>query len=374
LPETEEEATEQATKAAEEAAPEPEPSAQELLEGEEAPTPEQVEQAKQGDQYVTHREAVQLIGDSVPNMVGAAIGASIAPVVNVVRDLHDRMHAIETGEMGSVQGAAETVHYHLPGKPEPIVMEGEVHELAARVARRLLLLGNCYLVGPTQCGKTELAKQLAQILGCDRYAMHSFSGGSSEAHLTGRMLFDGAYVSTETIKVYECGGLLVWDEIDAIDANVAVVTNSGLSNGRMSVPNRKDNPVAIRHPDCYIVAIGNTLGEGSWEYAGRNQQDCAFMQRFDSGKFRLDYDRKLEAKLLPVRAMQDALWRMRSNIVEHDVQGHCKVTTKTFANAQLLLAGGLSQEQTIGAVVECCSDEDRDRIMSGVTINPTYDG
>lgn len=119
----------------------------------------------------------------------------------------------------------------------------------------------------------------------------------SEAHLLGRMLFDGEYVESDFVRLYENGGVFLFDEIDAADANTLLVINSALANGYMSVPNRKEKQRAERHENFICIVAGNTWGKGSVEYAGRNRLDSAFMDRFTVAKLEIDYDTDLEGKI-----------------------------------------------------------------------------
>lgn len=122
----------------------------------------------------------------------------------------------------------------------------------------------------------------------------SCSQGMSEAHITGRMLFDGAYVSSEFVECYENGGVFLFDEIDAADANVLMIINSAIANGYLSLPNRKEKSKAVRHENFICIISGNTFGTGSVEYSGRGYLDAAFLDRFSMSKMFIDYDVTIE--------------------------------------------------------------------------------
>ncbi len=150
-----------------------------------------------------------------------------------------------------------------------------------------------FLAGPTGSGKTTLAAQVAEAMGTQFYFI-SCTAGMSEAHLLGRMLFNGDYASSDLVKAYEEGGVFLFDEIDAADNNTLLVINSALANNRLSVPNRKDKPTAERHPNFVCIVAGNSWGEGSIEYQGRAPLDRAFLDRFAMSKLYVDYDADLE--------------------------------------------------------------------------------
>ena len=151
---------------------------------------------------------------------------------------------------------------------------------------------------------------------------------------TGRMMpnvSDGSsrFLSTEFVDIWENGGLILLDEFDAIDGNCAVVLNSALANGWLHVPNRTENPVAKRHPDCYVLSAGNTdgCGNGSRIYAGRNKLDGATLDRFTALRF--DYDAKLEKKLSGGHGLLNkAVTKLRKNADKYEISR--VISTRAF--------------------------------------------
>lgn len=154
--------------------------------------------------------------------------------------------------------------------------------------------------GPAGTGKSMLASQVASALNLDFVAM-SLSGGTAEHHFVGTRLPDhtGAFSfrSTPFLDAFENGGVVLLDEVDACDENVLLAINNGIANGVLPVPSRDDRPVANKHEDFRLIAAANTWGTGpSALYAGRNQLDAAFLDRF--ALVEVDYDRTLEASLV----------------------------------------------------------------------------
>lgn len=184
----------------------------------------------------------------------------------------------------------------ITGRKANGVVEGYTHKMLrdsiflSEQERQLML------VGPAGSGKTTLASQIAKGFDIPFYSI-SCSAGMSEAHLLGRMLFDGTYVPSDFITAYENGGVFLFDEIDAADSNTLLVINSALANGYVSVPNRKENPRANRHEDFICVVAGNSWGNGSNTYQGRGYLDAAFLDRFAVSKLEIDYDTTLETEL-----------------------------------------------------------------------------
>ena len=217
------------------------------------------------------------------------------------------------------------------------------------------------LVGKAGTGKTTIAHQLADAFGV-KFAHLSCSAGMSEAHLLGRMLFDGEYVLADFVDIYENGGVFLFDEFDAMDGNTAVVINSALANGKMSVPNRKDKPTAYRHKDCYIITASNTWGTGFGDsiYAGRNKLDGATLDRFCASRVHFDYDTKLERKLAPNKDIAKALWKLRKEVDRARLQRI--VSTRLFFTANVHTKGGESIKDFFDTVTIDWTDEEKSKV------------
>lgn len=182
-----------------------------------------------------------------------------------------------------------------------------------------------YMVGPTGCGKTHLAAQVAKRLSLPFHFI-SCSGGMSEGHLQGRLLPIGdsgrfEYVRSDFVKAYEEGGVFLFDEIDAADENVLVAINAALANGKMALPSRPENPVAYRHEDFVPIAAANTFGTGAdRQYVGRNRLDEATLDRFRMGTVELDYCKELEARLCEHEHLLRVLHLIREAIRHHSLE------------------------------------------------------
>lgn len=176
---------------------------------------------------------------------------------------------------------------------------------------------NIFIYGPTGSGKSYIGKQMADVLGLPFYFV-SCSQGTSEAALVGRLLpgqgGNFEYWESEFVKAYENGGVFLIDEIDAADANVLLVINTALANGRFAIP-RREKPYAERHPDFVCIAAANTLGTGSDRmYSGRSKLDVSTLSRFGIGKVLIDYDENVEKTLCPDEALRSHLLRYRKAI------------------------------------------------------------
>lgn len=242
------------------------------------------------------------------------------------------------------------------GKP-PVVINGRLHKKFADTLFLTKLEGQAFLSGAAGTGKTTLASQVAEAMAL-KFGHISCTAGMSEAHLLGRMVADGSYIGSQLVDLYENGGVFLFDEVDAADANTMLILNSALANGYMSVPNRKDNPIAKRHPEFYAIAAANTWGSGSNEYVGRGTLDSAFLDRFVGAKIEVDYDTDMEREILSADPdFANAMWMIRANVLKARVRR--PVSTRAFKSAALQLAAGRTREQFLDVFFTGWSKEER---------------
>ena len=216
------------------------------------------------------------------------------------------------------------------------------------------------LVGESGTGKSHVSEQVAKSLKLD-FKSISCTMGMSEGHLLGRMLFNGNYVESDFVKIFENGGVFLFDEFDALDSNMFCVVNSALSNGYLSVPNRADNPTAYRHKDCIIIACGNTWGQGqgSRMYNGRNQIDGATLDRFAQVNY--DYDNSLERKLIGEHTKAyDFLIKLRERVQEKNIQRI--VSTRKFIGDNLELSNGVSLKDFANSFTTSWSKREKEKV------------
>ena len=165
------------------------------------------------------------------------------------------------------------------------------------------------LVGPAGTGKTHLAHQVSTALDLP-FASISCTVGMSESSLTGRLIPTGdngkfEYVESDFVRLYENGGVFLFDEIDAADANVMMIVNQALANGGFFISHRTGNTYVKRHPDFVCIAAANTFGHGAdMIYAGRERLDAATLDRFE--QVAIDYDDTLEEKLADPEVLEFA--------------------------------------------------------------------
>lgn len=203
-----------------------------------------------------------------------AIAAAVAPHVksNISREDVER---IVDGRI------ADTV---LPRRVEVVVpTTGESRDVGIQhsyfeAVRRIMHAGlNLWINGPAGGGKTTIAEAIADSFDLPHYSM-SVCQLTSKADLIGyKNVTDGNYVQTDLRQAYEYGGVFLLDEVDAGNANVMVILNAMLANGKCAFPDR----MVTRHPKFMPMAGANTVGLGAdKQYVGRNQLDKATLDRF----------------------------------------------------------------------------------------------
>jgi len=264
----------------------------------------------------------------------ASTGLDMEAVRNIVRE--------ELADLPVVE--PKTIQVKV-GEKAPIEIEGTVHEVFEDVHALCVRRRNVLLIGPAGCGKTHLAEQVAKAMGL-RFGFASCSAGQSEGHLGGRLLPIGDnarfnYVISKFVDFYENGGVFLLDEIDASDSNVLLFINSALSNGKAYVPNRIDNPEALRHEDFICIAAANTFGTGANRiYVGRNQLDGSTLDRFPISQIVMDYDTQVESKLITDEELRTEFQRIRTKVNENKLRRI--VSTRAMLDAQIMRQAGWS--------------------------------
>lgn len=168
---------------------------------------------------------------------------------------------------------------------------------------------NVMLVGPSGCGKTHISAVVAEALGLE-FASQSCSAGMSESIFSGWLLpvtAGGAfsYVQSEFVRLYENGGVFLFDEVDASDSNTMLFLNQALANESFYLAQRHENPKVVKHKDFVAIAAANTWGNGaSATYNGRNALDGASLDRFRMGVIEMDYSPVVEESIIDAQVLK----------------------------------------------------------------------
>lgn len=206
-------------------------------------------------------------------------------------------------------------------------MSGVVNEHFEDLCGLATMRKNILMVGPAGCGKTHVAGQIAEALDLP-FASQSCSAGVSETAFTGKLLPLGEngkfeYVQSDFVNIYENGGVFLFDEIDASDANVLVFMNQALANEGFYNPSRIGNTYIKKHKDFVAVAAANTFGTGADAmYTARNTLDAATLDRFRIGTIELGYSEAIEEQLVDIEILKFGL-AVRSKINKVKLQKIC---------------------------------------------------
>jgi len=318
-------------------------------------------------QLTTPKQTQSMEGNQMKIDLGLDLGAVISSAVQNLLEgqreelINKQINAKVEKEVAKLKPTL----VRIPNRKE-VVLEESLHKAFEDVLYFCEMERQVFVAGPSGSGKTHMASQVARALGV-QFKHISCSAGLSEAHLLGRMLFDGTYVKSDFVDCYENGGIFLFDEIDAADANTLLVVNSALANGSMSVPNRKDNPSARRHKDFMCICAGNTWGSGSIEYAGRNYMDAAFMDRFAASKVVVDYDNKLEKKICTDDFLYSALNNLRKAVMDKKIRR--VISTRVFISGQRQVSSGKSVKDFINNLMIDWSTEEKSKIKKDEWIN-----
>jgi MoxR-like ATPase len=148
-----------------------------------------------------------------------------------------------------------------------------------------------YIYGPAGCGKSHIVEQSAHHFGMS-FSSISLNVQTMPSTLLGYKDINGVYQGTDFRRVFEFGGVFLIDEMDNASGNLLTTLNSALANRFLQFP---DGMVTM-HPDCVVIATGNTTGRGKTaQYISRQTLDAATLDRF--AYLSHDYDESLELAL-----------------------------------------------------------------------------
>lgn len=189
------------------------------------------------------------------------------------------------------------------------------------------------VVGPTGCGKTVAAGQVAESLKVPFNALNC-SEGMSETWIWGRQTPTG-FVAGGPWKAFKEGGVFLFDEFDSANDNVGCSMHTLLTSSE--VHNPISGETAKKHADCIFIAATNTNGKGGTNaYTGRTRLDGATLNRFTM--YEVSYDTDLERELCPDKKLLEVLWDIRVKLVEKNAQD--VISTRDIKNAYLQSRAG----------------------------------
>lgn len=279
-------------------------------------------------------EAMQMIG-------GGAI--DVAKVEEIVKE------QIRVATLPKVQ----TIEVKLPTKDE-VKKLGQQHYLFQDVLESVADNSYVLLKGDAGSGKTYGAVQIAKALDLD-YRIFSFTNEISLSRCVGYMDAMGNYVKTSIREMYENGGLLILDEFDAMNPNVAVSLNNMLSGDEYTFP----DAVVSKHDDFRVIACTNTFGNGAdKDYSSRNKLDKATLDRFDE-KFDWGYDEDLEIAVFGNTDATRAVLAIRKNAKDLGIT----ITPRRTKSVNKMVNRGVSLKDAVQRAILCEYKSDQQRAM-----------
>lgn len=198
---------------------------------------------------------------------------------------------------------------------------------------------NPLLIGSSGTGKTRMCAEIAKELNLPFY---SESAVNDEYIITGFMDANGKYIESNFYKAFTEGGLFLFDELDASDANACIKFNAAIANGYCIFP----CGMKEAHPNFRVVATANTFGNGAdLQYVGRNQLDGATLDRFKP-QIVCDYEPKIEEKLTNDEKLLEFVRNFRKSCLKNSIQKIVSYRTiiamdrlkdeKVFSNKELV--------------------------------------
>lgn len=243
---------------------------------------------------------------------GAAVPADLLDRVNAhgaqLDQLAETVTAVTAMAAAALDAAGNGLRITVTRPDATEVKIDGAHDALPDVLRWLSADVPVYLVGPAGSGKTTLAQQCAEALGCEFY----FSGAVVGAHLlTGYMTPAGVYVSTAFRQWWDKGGVFLLDEIDGSDPRAIVAVNAMLDLAARPLVTWPDGVTSKAHPDCRLIVSANTVGAGATsEYVGRFRLDAASLSRF--AQVAVDYSTKVEGAIAAAAGLPEWLELVRA--------------------------------------------------------------
>jgi MoxR-like ATPase len=137
--------------------------------------------------------------------------------------------------------------------------------------------------------------------------------------LLGFVSINGNYIPTTFRRIFENGGMFIFNEIDAADPNVLLTLNT-IENGFVSFP----DGIVKMHPSFRLVATANPSNAHS-TYTGRSKLDFSTLDRFFC--VYLDRDPELELSLTSPSIVEHA------DIARSILKSHGVTSTVTMRDA-----------------------------------------
>ena len=217
--------------------------------------------------------------------------ANLQQAESIIRDLHSGSHELVVDALKQIIGKPE-IHSVLPGL-QKLEFEARPHHVNTALARVALQADvPVWLHGEAGSGKSTTGEVAAATLGLDVRSI-SLGPTTSKADLLGYRDATGEYHDTGFRRMYEDGGLFMFDEIDNAHPSILTILNSAVANSIGEFPDAR----VRRAENTRFIATANTIGRGATaHYVGRAPIDAATIDRF--AFVPMDIDPALEESLI----------------------------------------------------------------------------
>jgi galactokinase len=159
-------------------------------------------------------------------------------------------------------------------------------------------------------------------------------------------------------KAFTEGGVFLLDEVDNGNANVGVALNAPLENKIAAFPDM----MADAHEDFICVGAMNTNGRGgTTQYAARNRQDEAFLDRFVFLEWNID--ERFEMDIASNKDWCKRIQSLRARVKTLGIDFHIG-TRATFQGEKIIAAGFAESDALASAVFKGLSQNQIDQILN----------
>ncbi len=220
------------------------------------------------------------------------------PAVDYNSPLRPLIDAVKAEVMADVLPAVSTMidNAGSTGSGQTITLKNDIRNVkinpdddpvTVSLKRNVAAGNSCYLYGPAGCGKTYAAEQLAKSLGLAYLRVEPLT---SESQIFGQIDIHGRVKPADWQELYEKGGVVCFDELDAGDRDVVVKLN-----GLLDAPGATfESGYVKKSPNFIFVGTGNTNGGGADNmYTARDVIDISTLNRFDC-HIKCDYDEAVD--------------------------------------------------------------------------------
>jgi hypothetical protein len=279
-----------------------------------------------------------------------------ATTLNILATYENDLPGMVAAELSKI--IPRKVEFHIPELP-PITVD-HAHKVFPRILRKALKRRNVYLVGGMGTGKTTIGKQLAKVLNLSFYMASSVF---EEHKLFGYCDASGRYVTTDFRRAFEFGGVFLFDELDRSDPSVVTSFNAALANGFAAFP----DALVQRHPDCVLIAAGNTALRGAnREFNAAQKQDSSVLDRFCVIPVELDLELEQALCINPDWLAYCRALRLAASVQAIDLA----VTPRaSIEGAQAIAEGDSWEEAADGYIWKGLADNDRKRLEGMVSLD-----